>query len=52
MGTGERREREKDRRRQEILDAARAIFFRNGFAATTMPAVARRILVDAVFPGR
>jgi AcrR family transcriptional regulator len=41
MGTGERREREKDRRRQEILDAARAIFFRNGFAATTMPEVAR-----------
>jgi AcrR family transcriptional regulator len=41
MGTGERREREKQRRRQEILRAARAIFFRHGFAGTTMPEVAR-----------
>jgi AcrR family transcriptional regulator len=41
MGTGERREREKERRRQEILAAARTLFFRHGFAGTTMPEVAR-----------
>ncbi len=41
MGTGERRERERRERRQEILDAARGLFWTHGFAGTTMPEVAR-----------
>ncbi len=41
MGTGERRERERRQRRQEILDAARGLFWTRGFAGTTMPEVAR-----------
>ncbi len=41
MGTSERRERERRERRQDILDAARALFWAHGFAGTTMPEVAR-----------
>ncbi len=41
MGTQERRQREKRERRQEILDTARELFWKHGFAGTTMPAVAR-----------
>ncbi len=41
MGTGERRERERQERRQEILGAARGLFWTRGFAGTTMPQVAR-----------
>jgi AcrR family transcriptional regulator len=41
MGTGERRDREKRQRRQGILDAARGLFWTQGFAGTTMPEVAR-----------
>ncbi len=42
MGTADRRERERRRRRQEILDAARGLFWTHGFAGTTMPQVARQ----------
>ncbi len=43
MGTLERRGREKERRRQDILDAARGLFWTRGFAGTTMPEVARAV---------
>jgi AcrR family transcriptional regulator len=43
MGTKERREREKADTRQRILDAARDMFVRDGFEATTMRALADRI---------
>jgi AcrR family transcriptional regulator len=43
MGTKERREREKADTRQRILDAARDLFVRDGFEATTM-----RALADAI----
>ncbi len=41
MGTGERRQREKNERRQAILDVARRLFWTHGFAGTTMPEIAR-----------
>jgi len=41
MGTRERRRREKQQRRQHILDVARRLFWERGFATTTMPQVAR-----------
>jgi TetR/AcrR family transcriptional regulator len=40
MGTAERREREKERRRNEILDAAEQIFFTKGVKAATMDEIA------------
>lgn len=40
MGTLERREREKAERKRQILKAARKLFWKNGFARTTMPAIA------------
>ncbi len=40
MGTHERREREKKQRRQDILDAARALFWKRGYEGTTMPQIA------------
>ncbi len=40
MGTRERRERERQERRDEILRAARKLFQKNGFDGTTMPAIA------------
>src|ERR1043165_5835116 len=43
MGTMERRTREKARLRQEILDAARAIFLEEGYDALTMRRVAKKI---------
>lgn len=42
MSTQARREREKTQRRNAILDAAEALFFEKGFAATTMDEVAAR----------
>jgi len=36
MGVAERRQREKQARRQAILDAARECFFKDGFEATTV----------------
>jgi len=43
MGTKERRGREKEKRRQEILDAARNSFWTKGFDGTTMPAIAAEL---------
>ena len=40
MGVEERREREKARRRQEILDAARRLFLEKGFFDTRMEEIA------------
>jgi AcrR family transcriptional regulator len=40
MGTPERRERERQRRRQEILDAAKKVFSRRGFKGATMEDIA------------
>ena len=36
MGTHERKEREKEHRREEILDAAQTVFFEKGLAVATM----------------
>jgi AcrR family transcriptional regulator len=41
MGTAERREREKQERRAQILKSARKLFWKNGFSSTTMPAIAK-----------
>ena len=43
MGSAERRSRERADTRQRILDAAREMFVREGFEATTMRAIAQRI---------
>jgi len=40
MGTAERRERERDALRARIMDAARAMFARDGFEAVSMRAIA------------
>ena len=40
MGTRQRREREKLRRRKDILRAARTAFWQHGYAGTTMPQIA------------
>ena len=40
MGIAERRVKEKERRRQAILKAAKGLFFKQGFAATTMTQIA------------
>ena len=41
MGTTERREREKQRRREDILNTARTVFFDKGFRDTTIDDIAR-----------
>jgi len=41
MGTRERREREREQRRRDILDAARQCFWKHGYARATMPQIAR-----------
>ncbi len=43
MGVAERKAREKQARRQAILDAARECFFRNGFEATTISQIADNV---------
>ena len=43
MGTKERRERERVDTRHKILDAAREMFVREGYEATTMRAIADRV---------
>ena len=43
MGTKERREREKENLRQEILDAARQLFLRNGYENVSMRQIAAKI---------
>ncbi len=40
VGTKQRREREKQERRAQILDSARKLFWKNGFGKTTMPDIA------------
>ncbi len=40
MGTAQRREREARQRRQDILDAARKVFWQRGYAGATMPQIA------------
>jgi AcrR family transcriptional regulator len=40
MGTAERRQREKDRRRKEIVTAAEKVFLAKGFEATTVDDIA------------
>lgn len=40
MGTRERRQREAETRRREILNVARELFWKSGYAATTMPQIA------------
>ena len=42
MGIKERKEREKEQRRQDILDAAEKIFFRKGFQDTTVDDIAEQ----------
>ena len=46
MSTRARREREKEERRQSILQAAREVFFENGFHQATVEAVAERAEVS------
>ena len=43
MGVAERRQREKQARRQAILDAARECFFKDGFEATTVSQITDRV---------
>jgi AcrR family transcriptional regulator len=43
MGTKERREREKENLRQEILDAARQLFLKNGYENVSMRQIAAKI---------
>lgn len=43
MGVVERKGREKQARRQSILDAARECFFRNGFESTTISHIAETV---------
>jgi len=42
MGIQERKEREKEQRREEILDAAQEVFFRKGLLPATMDEIAER----------
>jgi AcrR family transcriptional regulator len=46
VSTRARREREKEKRRQSILQAAREVFFENGFHRATVDAVAKRAEVS------
>lgn len=41
MGTTERKEREKEQRRHDIIDSAERVFFSNGFENSTMADIAR-----------
>lgn len=42
MGIAERKEREKQQRREEIIDAAEAVFFSQGFEQSTMDDIAAK----------
>ncbi|MHB2149477.1 TetR/AcrR family transcriptional regulator [Calditrichota bacterium LG25] len=42
MGIAERKEREKEQRRQQIIDAAEAVFFKHGFETASMDMVAEQ----------
>lgn len=57
MGTRERRQREAQRRRGDILNAARKLFWKNGYAGTTMPQIAAAVQLAQgtlylYFPGK
>ena len=41
MGIQERKERERERRRQQIIVAAKRVFSKNGFSRTTMEDIAK-----------
>ncbi len=41
MGTRERRQREADNRKKDILEAAQRLFWRDGYAGTSIPSIAR-----------
>jgi AcrR family transcriptional regulator len=43
MGTRERRERERENRRSQILNAAKEIFMSKGFRAATMEDIAQKV---------
>ncbi len=43
MGTGERRSRERAQRKDEIIDAARRLFFSQGYEGTTMVEIAESL---------
>lgn len=43
MGSKERRDRERQDTRRQILDAARSLFVRQGYEATTMRAIAQEV---------
>ncbi len=43
MGTVERRRRERERRDREIIEAARELFFQNGYEATSVDDIAARL---------
>ena len=43
MGIKERRDREKQLRKREIMDAAKLLFFEQGFAATSMNQIAQKL---------
>lgn len=43
MGTSERRQRERERKRREIAQAARDLFLEKGYASTTVDDIARRL---------
>ncbi len=42
MGIAERKEREKEQRRQQIIDAAEQVFFKHGFESASMDMVAEQ----------
>ncbi len=43
MGTEERKEREKEKRRSDIIEAGEHIFFEKGFEKTTMDEIAEKV---------
>jgi len=46
MGIIQRKEREKEMRREEIIDAAQEIFFTKGLASATMDEIAEKSGVE------
>lgn len=46
MGTGERRRRERERKAQEMVEAARELFFAKGYEATSMDEIAERLEIS------
>src|SRR5690606_8324081 len=43
MGTAERRQRERERKEREIIDAARVLFFQKGYESTSVDEIAARL---------